>query len=159
NQPSNETTRTAPGTQPGTQLDQPKAAPEEPVALGFTLYQRGPDSEPVRVNPAKVFHSGDALRLIIESNIDGYLYIFHTEDNGPVQMLFPNPRLYRGDNRIKAHVLYEVPSRGEKDQEDRWWVFNDKPATERLYLIMTRELLPLVPTGDMLLAYCRYNQD
>src|SRR5262245_27353895 len=62
---------------PAAQIDQPKAAPEEPVALGFTLYQRGPGSEPVRVSPAKVFHSGDALRLIIESNIDGYLYIFH----------------------------------------------------------------------------------
>jgi hypothetical protein len=133
--------------------------PKEPVAMGFTLYQRGPGGEAVRVDPTKIFHSGDALRLVVESNIDGYLYIFHIEDKGPVRMLFPSSRLYRGSNRIKAHVPYEVPSRDEKDPEDRWLVFDDKPATEQLFLMVTRESLPGVLSGDMLLAYCRDKQD
>jgi hypothetical protein len=63
------------------------APPEAPLALGYTLYQRGPDGEPTRVNPDQVFHSGAALRLTIEPNFDGYLYIFHTADDGPAKKL------------------------------------------------------------------------
>ena len=131
------------------------APPEAPLALGYTLYQRGPDGEPARANPDQVFHSGAALRLTIEPNFDGYLYIFHTADDGLPKMLYPNSRLSRGDNRVSAHRLYEVPSSLEKDEEDQWLVIYGKPAVERLFLIVTREPLPGVPTGEMLLAYCR----
>jgi hypothetical protein len=135
------------------------APPEAPLALGYTLYQKGPDGEPVRVNPDQVFHSGAALRLTIEPNFDGYLYIFHTADDGPAKMLYPNSRLSRGENRVSAHRLYEVPSSQEKDVEDLWLVIYGKPAVERLFLIATREPLPGVPTGEMLLAYCRDMQN
>jgi len=135
------------------------APPEAPLALGYTLYQKGPDGEPARVNPDQVFHSGAALRLTIEPNFDGYLYIFHTADDGPAKMLYPNSRLSRGDNRVSAHRLYEVPSSREKDEEDQWLVIYGKPAVERLFLIVTREPLPGVPTGEMLLAYCRDMQN
>jgi Domain of unknown function (DUF4384) len=131
------------------------APPEAPLALGYTLYQKGSDGEPARVNPDQVFHSGTALRLTIEPNFDGYLYMFHTADDGPPKMLYPNSRLSRGDNRVSAHRLYEVPSSLEKDEEDQWLVIYGKPAVERLFLIVTREPLPGVPTGEMLLAYCR----
>ena len=135
------------------------APPEAPLALGYTLYQRGPDGEPARVNPDQVFHSGAALRLTIEPNFDGYLYIFHTADDGAAKMLYPNSRLSRGENRVSAHRLYEVPSSLEKDVEDQWLVIYGKPAVERLFLIVTREPLPGVPTGEMLLAYCRDRQN
>jgi hypothetical protein len=74
-------------------------------------------------------------------------------------MLYPNSRLSRGDNRVSAHRLYEVPSSQEKDEEDQWLVIYGKPAVERLFLIVTREPLPGVPTGEMLLAYCRDMQN
>jgi uncharacterized protein DUF4384 len=135
------------------------APPEAPLALGYTLYQRGPDGEPARVNPDQVFHSGAALRLTIEPNFDGYLYIFHTADDGAAKMLYPNSRLSRGENRVSAHRLYEVPSSREKDVEDQWLVIYGKPAVERLFLIVTREPLPGVPTGEMLLAYCQDMQN
>ena len=135
------------------------APPKTPLALGYTIYQRGPDGEPARANPDQVFHSGAALRLTIEPNFDGYLYIFHTADDGPAKMLYPNSRLSRGDNRVSAHRLYEVPSSLEKDEEDQWLVIYGKPAVERLFLIVTREPLPGVPTGEMLLAYCREMQN
>jgi|SRR5215813_2692617 len=135
------------------------AAPEVPLALGYTLYQRGPDGEPARVNPNQIFHSGAMLRLTVEPNFDGYLYIFHTADDGPAKMLFPNSRLARGANRISAHRLYEVPSSQEKDEEDQWLVISGKPAVERIFLIVTREPLPGVPMGEMLVAYCQSYQD
>jgi hypothetical protein len=149
------TKKPAESSEPALRQTRAPAPPEAPLALGYTLYQKGPDGEPARVNPDQVFHSGAALRLTIEPNFDGYLYIFHTADDGLPKMLYPNSRLSRGDNRVSAHRLYEVPSSLEKDEEDQWLVIYGKPAVERLFLIVTREPLPGVPTGEMLLAYCR----
>src|SRR5262245_11594709 len=81
------------------------APPAAPLALGYTVYQRGLDGEPARVNPDQVFHSGAALRLTIEPNFDGYLYIFHTADDGPAKMMYPNSRLSRGEHRVSAQRL------------------------------------------------------
>jgi hypothetical protein len=128
-----------------------------PIGLGYTLYKRDPGGSPVRVAPSREFHQGDAVRLVIESNIDGYLYVFHTENDGSPTMIFPDARLNSGDNRIGAHVPYEVPSSKEVDPRLRWFIFDDKAATERLYLVITRKPLLGVPIRKELVAYCRTN--
>jgi hypothetical protein len=127
------------------------------VGLGYTLFMRGPQGAAVRVDPSTRFSAGDAIRLTFESNIDGYLYVFHTESDRNPQMLFPDARLNGGVNLITAHVPYEVPSSLEADERNRWFVFDAQAATERLYVVVTREPLPGVPTGEALIAYCRGN--
>jgi hypothetical protein len=79
------------------------------IGIGYTLYMRDPEGNAIRVDPTREFRAGDRIRLSIESNTDGYLYIFHTENNGEPQMLYPDTRLEQGDNRIEAHVPYEIP--------------------------------------------------
>ena len=108
------------------------APPEAPLALGYTLYQRGPDGEPARVNLDQVFHSEAALRLTIEPNFDGYLYIFHTADDGPAKMLYPNSRLSRGDNRVSAHHLSTKCRRaGKKTWRINGWSFTvSRPSND-----------------------------
>ena len=73
-------------------------------------------------------------------------------------MIFPDPRLYGGVNRIRAHVPYEVPSSREADQKLQWFVFDDSAATESIYLIVTLNPLPGVLTGSKLSAHCQANQ-
>src|SRR5262249_52444085 len=111
----------------------------------------------LRVSLSQEFHAGDAVRLMIESNISGYLYVFHTENDGAAKMLFPDARLQGGGNSIRAHVPYEVPARKEEDPKFRWLYFNDKVAIERFYLLVTREPLTDVPTGKTLEAHCSGN--
>jgi hypothetical protein len=132
-----------------------KAARAVLIGLGYSLYQRDPNGNPVRVAPSREFHQGDAVRLLIESNVSGYLYIFYTENDGPAQMIFPDARLNEGDNRIRAHVPYEAPSSKETDPRHRWFSFDNQPATERLYLVVAKTPLPEAPIGKQLMAHCR----
>lgn len=123
-----------------------------PIGLGYTLFKKDADGKPVRVSSSQVFREGDGVRFMIESNTSGYVYIFHTENDGPPKMLFPDPRLNEGDNRIRAHVPHEAPS---SDEPGGWWFFFDKrAATERFYIVVTRRPLAEAKAGDTLVAHC-----
>jgi hypothetical protein len=120
---------------------------------------RDPNGRSVRVEPAHEFHNGDRVRISLEPNVDGYLYVFHTEGDGPPEMIYPDRRLDAGENWIEAHVPLEVPSSEESDQRFHWFVFDANPANERLYIVVTREPLNSVPTGAELVSLCLANKD
>lgn len=122
----------------------------ERIGLGYTLFQRDADGKPVRVDSSREFRTGDSVRLMIESNTDGWLYVFHAENGRDPKMIFPDVRLRVGDNRILAHVPNEVPSSLEADPNFRWFHFKAQPATERLWLVVTRQPLSGVPVGKEL---------
>ncbi|HEV7857946.1 MAG TPA: DUF4384 domain-containing protein [Pyrinomonadaceae bacterium] len=133
-------------------------SPATALALGYTLYMRDASGDAVRVDPSREFHNGDRVRIALEPNTDSYLYVFHTENNSQPEMIFPDQRLSGGDNFIEAHVPTEIPSSQEQNESLRWFTFYGQPATERLYIVITREPLPLVPTGDTLVTYCQVNK-
>jgi hypothetical protein len=54
-------------------------------------------------------------------------------------------------------VPYEVPSPFEASENLRWFTFDEKPANERLYIVITREPLPGIPIGDDLVDFCNKN--
>lgn len=130
------------------------ASKPHPIGLGYTLFTLGDNGEAVRTDPARQFRTGEAIRIALETNTDGYLYIFHTENNGEPSMIFPDARLDGGNNLVKAHVPYEIPSSREEREDMRWFIFKDPPAEERLYIVLTRQPLAGVPTGDALASYC-----
>jgi len=131
------------------------AADSGPIGLGYSLYMKDPRGNIVRADPKREFHAGDHIRIALEPNTDGYLYVFYTENSGTPQMLFPDARLNGGENRIQAHVPYEVPSSFETEESRRWFVFDKNPAIEQLYIVVTRTPLNGVPSGDDLAAACR----
>ena len=126
-----------------------------PLGMGYSIYMRDGNGDPVRVDPAREFRAGDRIRIALETNADGFLYVFHTENNQKPQMIFPDARLDGGENFVEAHVPYEIPWSGETDESLRWFVFDQNPAIERLYIVLTREPLPGIPTNEALVAYCR----
>jgi hypothetical protein len=129
------------------------------IGLGYTLFMRDVNGRSVRVEPFHEFHSGDRVRISLEPNVDGYLYVFHTEGNSDPEMIYPDARLDAGENWIEAHVPIEVPSSEQVDDRYRWFVFDNNPAIERLYVVVTREPLPAVPTGADLVKFCAANKD
>jgi len=129
------------------------------IGLGYTLFMRDANGRGVRVEPAREFHNGDRVRISLEPNVDGYLYVFHTEGDGAPEMIYPDARLDAGDNLVEAHVPMEVPSSEEADDRLRWFTFYGDAGTERLYVIVTREPLTSVPTGDDLVTFCAANKD
>jgi hypothetical protein len=126
------------------------------IGLGYTLYMRDDNGNAMRVDPSREFRAGDRIRLSLETNTDGYLYIFHTENNGEPQMLYPDVRLEKGANRIDAHVPYEIP--WNEPGVENWFKFDANPANERLYVVITRQPLPAIPTDEALVNYCGQNR-
>lgn len=126
--------------------------PASPTARGMGLPQKASEAPAVRVSPTREFVVGDRLRLVFEPSEDGYLYIFHQENKGAPQMLFPDPRLDGGNNAVRAHVPLEIPSLQTPNPDYRWFVFDERPARERLTLFFVRQLLDDVPIGEALRA-------
>ena len=127
---------------------------EVAIGLGYTMFMREAAGRSIRVDPAREFRTGDRIRLALEPSVDGYLYIFDSEDGGVPKMIYPDARLNGGDNWIEAHVPVEIPSSDEPDERLRWFEFYGQPGSDRIYIVLTREPLPLVPTGDALVAFC-----
>lgn len=136
-----------------------KALASAPIGLGYSLYMRDANGDAVRVDPTRTFRAGDRIRLSLETNTDGYLYVFHTENNGEPEMIYPDAKLDDGDNFVEAHVPYEIPWSGETAEHLRWFVFDQNPANERLYIVISREPLPGVPTNEALVNYCSQGQN
>jgi len=109
----------------------------------------------VRVDPDHVFHKGDRVRILLETNSDGYLYIFNTTDDGAATMIYPNADLDEAGNYLQAHVPFEIPSSLSAEERLRWFAFDETAGTERLFFVFTREPLRGIPIDDELIAFCR----
>lgn len=129
------------------------------IGLGYTLFMKDANGRGVRVEPSREFRNGDSVRLALEPNVDGYLYIFDVENEGAPQMIYPDPRLDAGDNSVEAHVPIEIPSSEETDERLRWFTFYGNGGNEHLYVVVTREPLNGVPTGDDLVGFCATQKD
>lgn len=113
------------------------------VGLGYTLFLDNGSGELSTVSPARVFHTGQSVRLLLESNIDGYLYIFHQENDGPPKMLFPSWQDNEGNNHVRAHQLVVIPAENKL-------TFVGDPAVEILTMVVSREPIAGLPIGDRL---------
>lgn len=127
------------------------------MGLGLTLFMRDANGLAVRTDPTREFHKGDHIRLLLETNADGYLYIFNTTDGGKPVMIYPDPELDEAGNYIQAHVPFEIPSSVAAEERLRWLTFDAHAGMEKLYFVFTREPLPAVPIEDDLITYCRDN--
>lgn len=129
--------------------------PAKPLGLGYSVFRATANGGAVRVDPSRGLRDGDMIRVVVEANTDGYLYVFNTDDRGsPAAMIYPDPRLGGGDNRIRAHVPTEIPSSREKDPTLRWLHLEGGPVVDQLHVVVSREPLDGVPVGRELTSYC-----
>jgi len=129
------------------------------IGLGVTLFMRDSNGSAVRVDPDHVFRKGDRVRVLLETNSDGYLYIFNTTGNGSATMIYPHADLDEAGNYLQAHVPFEIPSSLSVDERLRWFAFDEVAGTERLFFVFTREPLSGVPIEDDLIALCRESKE
>jgi len=125
------------------------------IGLGVTLFMRDSNGLAVRVDPDHVFRKGDRVRVLLETNSDGYLYIFNATDNGSATMIYPHADLDEAGNYLQAHVPFEIPSSLSADERLRWFAFDEVAGTERLFFVFTREPLSGIPIDDDLIALCK----
>jgi hypothetical protein len=90
----------------------------------------GRDGTRVEVTPDRVFRSGDRIRLRVETNRDGYLYLLNAGSTGRYHLLFPHPKLAGGSNLVKAGAVYDIP-------HGAFIRFDDNPGEEVLFIVLS----------------------
>ena len=125
------------------------------LGIGLTLFSRDSNGLAVRVDPDRVFRKGDRVRILLETNTDGYLYIFNRTNDGPPVMIYPDAEVDEGGNYLQAHVPFEIPSSAASDERLRWFAFDENTGTEKVIFVFSREPLKDVPIEDDLIAFCR----
>lgn len=127
------------------------------MGLGLTLFMRDSTGLAVRTDPSREFYKGDHVRVLLETNVDGYLYIFNTTNDGQPVMIYPDPALDEGGNYIQAHVPFEIPASTAVEERLRWFTFDQNAGAEKMYFVFSREPLSGVPIEDDLITFCRSN--
>ncbi|MDQ2921228.1 MAG: DUF4384 domain-containing protein [Acidobacteriota bacterium] len=155
---SNATTNNAAPTSGSAKTEStPRKASPQRMGLGLTLFMRDSNGLAVRADPSRTFRKGDHVRVLVETNADGYLYVFNTTDGGQPVMIYPDAELEEAGNFIQGHVPWEIPSSAAAEERLRWFTFDQNSGTEKLYFVFTREPLTAVPIEDDLITYCREN--
>jgi len=106
-----------------------------PLGLRYSILKQVSGNTTREVSPDAVFHSGDRIRLAIESSGPAYLYIVLKGSSGNWTVLFPNPEIAGGDNRIEPLHRYTIPPR-------HWFAFDEQVGKERLFIMLSREPQP-----------------
>ncbi|HKG14905.1 MAG TPA: DUF4384 domain-containing protein [Pyrinomonadaceae bacterium] len=130
-----------------------KASTLPSLALGYSIYTRDDSTGGLLPAPAgKSYRSGDAIVMVLETNSDGYLYVFDAENGKDPVMIYPDVRLRDGENRVRAHIRETYP-----DDPELPFKFDERPANEHVYIVVSREPIAGVPTGEALKRYCGKN--
>jgi len=92
------------------------------------------DNSLVPVDPSHVFKAGDQIKIQLESNFDGFIYVVNIQPSGKTCLMFPYPGV--PDNRVASEEQYQIPPGKDALQ------FDEEKGTEVLQVIMSRDRVP-----------------
>jgi hypothetical protein len=104
-----------------------------PLGLRYSVMKRDASSKFIEVDQDSTFRSGDRIRLTVDTNAAGYLYVVMQGSSGNWRLMFPSADVDGGNNRIEKGVSTQIPP-GDKGQ----FVFDDQSGTEKLFLVLSR---------------------
>lgn len=105
-----------------------------PLGLRYSVLKRDASNKFVEVDQDATFHSGDRIRLKVDTNSPGFLYVVMQGSSGNWRLLFPSADVDGGNNRIEKGESQQIPS-GDKGQ----FAFDDQSGTEKLFLVLSRK--------------------
>ena len=108
---------------------------EPPLGIRYTILKINSDNSTLETAPDAVFHSGDRIRISVEANAPGYLYIINQGSSGTWKPMFPSPELDDGNNRVEGWHPYTMPPKSRM-------AFDATPGTENLFLVFSRQPEP-----------------
>ena len=108
-----------------------------PLGLKYTIQKRTEAGDYNQVDSDSTFVNGDQIRLTIETNDSGYLYVVTQGTSRMWKPLFPSAEIAGGDNKVERGKRYNIPS-------DSVFSFSGAAGTERLFVVLSRQ-----PEGDI----------
>jgi hypothetical protein len=108
-----------------------------PLGLRYAVLKRDENGQYNEVDPDTSFRSGDRIRLKVDSNTSGYLYVVMRGSSGTWKLLFPSAEVAGGSNRVSKGESRQIPS-GERGQ----FVFDEQAGNEKLFIVLTRQPEP-----------------
>jgi hypothetical protein len=105
-----------------------------PLGLRYSVLKRDASGKFAEVDADSTFRSGDRIRLHVDTNTSGYLYVVMQGSSGNWRLLFPSSEVEGGNNRIEKGSSQQIPA-GDKGQ----FVFDQQSGTEKLFLVLSRK--------------------
>ena len=108
-----------------------------PLGLRYAVLKRDANGQYNEVDPDTSFRSGDRIRLKVDANTSGYLYVVMQGSSGTWKLLFPSAEVAGGSNHVSKGESRQIPS-GERGQ----FVFDEQAGNEKLFIVLTRQPEP-----------------
>ena len=108
-----------------------------PLGLRYAVLKRDAGGQYNEVDPDTSFRSGDRIRLKVDANTSGYLYVVMRGSSGTWKLLFPSAEVAGGSNHVSKGESRQIPS-GERGQ----FVFDEQAGSEKLFIVLTRQPEP-----------------
>ena len=109
---------------------------EKPLGLRYSFLRNAGGDEYGEVDPDTVFHSGDRIRVAVQSNGEGYLYIVMKGASGTWKVLFPSAEVADGSNRVASGRQTLIPPPPDR------FAFDEQAGEERLFIVLSRQPEP-----------------
>jgi hypothetical protein len=108
-----------------------------PLGLRYAVLKRDEGGQYNEVDPDTSFRSGDRIRLKVDANTSGYLYVVMRGSSGTWKLMFPSAEVAGGSNLVHKGESRQIPS-GERGQ----FVFDEQAGNEKLFIVLTRQPEP-----------------
>jgi len=108
-----------------------------PLGLRYAVLKRDASGKFQETDADTNFKSGDRIRIQVDANTSGYLYVVHQGSSGTWQLLFPSKEIAAGSNEVRKGQSLQIPP-GERGQ----FVFDEQAGAEKLFLVLTRKPEP-----------------
>lgn len=105
----------------------------KPLGLRYSILRNGGEGDYREVPPDTVFRSGDRIRVSVEVNDRGYLYIAMKGASGTWRVLFPTADIDGGNNRVDSGRQFVIPSAPGR------FAFDQQPGEERIFIVLARQ--------------------
>ncbi len=107
------------------------AVTDAPLGLRYSLLRQTKDQSVEEVDVETTFHSGDRIRIRLESTDMAYLYILAKGASGRWRVLFPADGAGQ-DHRMRPDESQVVPQGG-------WFAFDHQAGEEKVFVMLSRK--------------------
>jgi uncharacterized protein DUF4384 len=108
-----------------------------PLGLRYAVLKRDEGGQYREIDPDTSFRSGDRIRLKVDANTSGYLYVVMQGSSGTWKLLFPSAEVAGGSNLVRKGDTRQIPP-GDRGQ----FVFDEQAGNEKLFIVLTRQPEP-----------------